>query len=694
MLASPFPNAIAGEERIADVGDSSLPNRVVRRLVEEEGRRLDATDGKLGTVFGIYSDGEKTGRYSWVIENRPEQAEPALPKADGSGLPVVERPRIAAALSKKLDAAGEGELVPVVVTLREKLTAELRETDLSLVTSFDARVVGRAERKQRFAERVAVRQLESESKQANLRAWLGMRGVPAAGIGTFWSSNALTLRAPAALVRSLAEHADVERVELNHDTPTTAADTWDGTNLKSSSGLNANKYINNLNLGDRVNPATGFPIAISFLDTFFADDHPVFQHSPGVSKIIGLFTCMNDQPCVWGLPAPTVDDAVHGSWCASAAAGAAMNGQIGGTTSAKRDRTGVAEQTELTFIKNGGISNTIRALEQSVAWANDIVSESFGGGDGVCDGSNAGWPEAVYAAHQAGVLVVGSAGNSSHAGGCTLTGLAEAPSQFVVGATDDPGTGAYSSVGTWSGSSRGGIDVTIAGGSFPQALSGVSALVPLRWRFAAGKNGTFDDVGGTSLAAPQVAGVAALLKDWLIGVGMSNQANLPGVLFTNLLAMTDRSTSSGTKATSRFDPVTGGGRLQARLFDRQDHPTGPFRWEAATYTLANGQHVLHRVGGAGNEPAGIQTFKVYATFFEPDGTNIADIDVTVKDKGCGTGSGALGSDLSRDVKSMVSIGSAASGKDICVDLSAFHVPAGETRQVTLVAYYTNETSMR
>jgi hypothetical protein len=177
-------------------------------------------------------------------------------------------------------------------------------------------------------------------------------------------------------------------------------------------------------------------------------------------------------------------------------------------------------------------------------------------------------------------------------------------------------------------------------------------------------------------------------------MGLANQANLPGVLFTNLLAMTDRANSNGTKSSAGFDPIWGGGRLQARLFDRADHPTGPFRWEVATYDVANGQHVQHRVGGVGNEPSGIRTFKVYATFFEPDGVDIADIDVSVMDKGCGTGAATLGVDLSRDIKSMVSIGSAGSSKDICVDLSGFYVPANETRKVTLVTYYTDQTSMR
>ena len=46
------------------------------------------------------------------------------------------------------------------------------------------------------------------------------------------------------------------------------------------------------------------------------------------------------------------------------------------------------------------------------------------------------------------------------------------------------------------------------------------------------------------------------------------------------------------------------------------------------------------------------------------------------------------------MKSMVSIGSAGASKDVCVDLYGFSVPPGETRDVILVAYYTDRTSMR
>jgi hypothetical protein len=694
LAASPFPNALAGEERFRPAGQPGAIEVLARKLVTPT--ELDKTRYRLGTVVGSYVEGGKTGRYSWIVDGSPAAFEqPALKGDEATAVVPAPRARLAASLAQRLEASAPSDLVPVIVTLKGRLATRLDEPDLSPLTTLDPFTQsGTLDLRARRASRITLRKNEAGSLQAGLKGWLAARNVTS--VGDFWAVNALAARVPASLIAELSQHPDVARVELDHPLTTTTSTVWDGENVKATSGLNAGFYIDNGYLGDRVNPKFGFPISIGVLDFFFADDHPVFQHSNGFTKIVGEFSCKNGGACVGGLPAPGASDEVHGSWCASAAAAAAMNGQISGfTTAQERDRTGVAEQTELTFVSTGAISDTIHGLQAAVNWDADVVTESFGGGDGVCDGFDAGWEAAVYSAYQAGVMVVGSAGNDGHPGdgSCKLTGLAEAPSQFVVGATDDPGSGAYATAGIASYSSQGGISVTIGGTSFTNVFTAVDAVVPGRWTYGADKASGYADESGTSLAAPQVAGVAALFKDWMIGLGFADFSNVPGVLFANVLAMTDRTTSFG-KAASGFDRVWGGGRLQTRYFEQPDHPSGLWRWETASYQVGNGAHVQHLVGGAGNEPAGIQTFKVYAVFFEQDGSDVADIDMTVYDKGCGTGKVVLGSDASRDMKSMVSIGSAGSGKDVCVDLYGFHVPPNETRDVVVVAYYTDETSMR
>lgn len=345
------------------------------------------------------------------------------------------------------------------------------------------------------------------------------------------------------------------------------------------------------------------------------------------------------------------------------------------------------------------MASTIVGLQEAVALQADVVTQSRGGYDSTvprCDGANDGWEVAVYNAHLAGVLTVNSAGNDDlsppRPGTCQLTGLAEPPSTLVVGGLSNP-TGTYSTAARTSTSSPGGVDVTIDGASYPEAFTQVGVLASDTWDAGADVGSSFVSVGGTSLSAPQVAGSALMFKDWMIAQGFSAQAALPGVIFTNMVAMTDREDGAGP-VVKGFDKYWGGGRFQQRLYGVADHPSGFWRWEVGVFTVGQSQHVHFLVGGSGNEPSGIQIFKAYAIFFEQDGTDVADIDLTVYDKGCGAGSSTLNYDNSRDDKSMVELGSTAAGKDLCLDLYGYHLPPGETRQVVLLDYYTDQTSMR
>jgi hypothetical protein len=684
-----FPNSIAGEERVG----ASLAEELdeVQRYVPLPAGAPTELDETTGVVMGLYQQDGKAGRYKWLV--RPDyQREKFEPKDLGApaGLSVMK-------LSPKLDDAktrGGDELVSVIINLKASLRTKLKPLATSKLLSFDAtpeEVVDDA----KYAERIRLRSEEAGASQTELKRWLTANG--AADVDGFWITNAISAIVPARLLSSLVERPDVASIGENVKLKSTAATEWDGENLKATAGLNTGLYVDNGFHGGRLNTAHNTNLRVAVLDFFFNSTHPVFKTNSTTSRVVSTWNCANN-PCTSGLPTPSAADSVHGSWCASAAAGDAMDGQISGLTAAEqRDRTGVAEESRIIMISTGDINATIRGLQKAVAEKADVVSESFGGGDGVCDGTNSGWQSAVYNAAQAGVLVVGSAGNDGHAtSACKLTGLSEVPSQFVVGATNDPGSGAYSTVDVASYSSRGGVSVTVDGSTFSQGFTGVDAVVPGRWRFGAGKGTAFNDVSGTSLAAPQVAGAAMLFKDWLYAKGFGGAAETPGFMYANLLAMTDRANSGTTYKSTGFDPVWGGGRLQARYYDLPAESTsGVWRWESAWYTLSDGQTVNHLAAGAGIEPAGIGQFKAYAVFLERDGTDVADIDMEVRDQNCAAGSALLGSDSSRDMKSMVRLaGSSVSNKSVCVKLKGYHVPQGESRLVQLVIYWSDRTAMR
>jgi hypothetical protein len=86
--------------------------------------------------------------------------------------------------------------------------------------------------------------------------------------------------------------------------------------------------------------------------------------------------------------------------------------------------------------------------------------------------------------------------------------------------------------------------------------------------------------------------------------------------------------------------------------------------------------------------------KVIALTREIDGTNAADVNLSLRTQNCAAGGTTLSSDISRDYKSMVKYGNLAGGQQLCVQLTGAHVPAGISRLVQVVVYYSGDTAMR
>ena len=197
---------------------------------------------------------------------------------------------------------------------------------------------------------------------------------------------------------------------------------------------------------------------------------------------------------------------------------------------------------------------------------------------------------------------------------------------------------------------------------------------------------------------PQVAGAAALAKDYFLANG-DGFIGIEGRPFVVLLAMTDRQGESFRHYIG-FDELWGGGRFRMRRFDSSEH-AGSWGWESYSQLFtAEGPHE-HSLWGTASEPAGLQQVKVYSMFFEQDATDIAKIDLRLRDENCGSSSASLGLDSSDDVKKMVRIGSSGAGKQLCARLNAIHLPVASpqygflaSRRAHVFAYYSQETSMR
>lgn len=209
-------------------------------------------------------------------------------------------------------------------------------------------------------------------------------------------------------------------------------------------------------------------------------------------------------------------DFVTGQPFASSSASADQHGtHVAGIIAAGRDNAigvaGLAPNARLMSLKflNGPTGSTLHAI-QAIGWAKAngarVINASFGGAYSapLCD--------AVEDAVKAGIVFVAAAGNSSvDNDGSSAFYPASCPSAGIisVAASDNRDDLAYfSNHGTLS------VDVAAPGLAIHSTLPA----------------GTYGAMSGTSMAAPQVAGVAALLLGAVpeAGVGVVKQAFLVG----------------------------------------------------------------------------------------------------------------------------------------------------------------------
>jgi hypothetical protein len=680
-----YSNVISGEWH---EGPETTAMQVVAKVGAPDAASV-ARDDNLGTVIGAYSDGTRVGKYKFVVAPQilDESPEDRIVKDQELGITVQsEDAKVSKSLLAKMGEDAESA-IPVIISLSESLEEDLSPRQYfkrsAAMESPEDRKVLKAE----VMNAVERRKNEALKKQAGIHRKLQELGIQTRAEDGFWLMNAISTQLTPEQIR-LLEAQDYVR-HIAYDAPTTA--TWSGSQIESANHFNAGMYLSAGNDGERANPVTGNnDLTIAILDVGFNPSHPVFKDGSGAaSRVKETWNC-NNSPCTSGLPAPTSQ---HGTQVASAAAADATDGQIAGTTAERIARSGVAREAAIIMIEIGNLSALSRGLQRAVASGADVVNESRGGYS-VCDGNAGPWDEAVYAAESAGVLVTAAAGNEGPSAVCNLAEAGTVPSALTVAQLDDPGSGSYATVDIHPSSSDGYVSASVNGTLFSTAFTAVDVAVTGHTRFAASSGSSFSDVWGTSFAAPRIAGAGILFRDWAIEMGWGAYSHSPGWLRANLIAMTDRASGASSYRTSAFTKRWGGGRFQLRRYTIDDHPSGLWRWETATYRLSSGQRVQHQIGGSGAEPAGLKLVKAYALTREVNGSNVADIDLYLKTKNCASDGTTLRSDLSRDYKSMVQYGSGAAGEKLCVELYGYHVPAGQTRDVQLVVYYSDETQLR
>ncbi len=671
-----------------------------QRLLESG--EADAEGFVYGDVAGAYSDDGVTEiRYQLVTRTPFERADPNERREKPDDVVVAAPappPVIGPLLEERIREGDPAETVEVFITLRERFSTSLAGGPSAAFVSFEGAEVEAAAR----TERIEARKREAVALQSEVVEHLAELG--ASNLSGFWLVNGVSATVALGRVSALAEHRDVKTLEMPGPFEEDSPSEWDGDDMKAATGLNAGVFHDNGFHGQAyAGNSGGRMMRIAVIGGGFDHDHPGFLDCAGCgSRVIAYMDCKVN-PCVVGAPAPQG----HGTQVAGLAAGSVRQGQVAGLTAQEAlERTGPAEEPDVYLISiDGNVASAIRSVEWAAATGVDILVSSTNYASTACDSIADGLEAAIYEAQFLNMTSVVSAGNEGNAAGtCSVTGPSEALAAFSVGSAG--GTVTKCTDANWSfcpitseanyGSALGGQIGTVNGVSYSGILSTIAAVAPGCPYYKFNVDGTIglynSNVCGTSLAAPQVGSAAIQVKDRFLSQGYT-AVGIEGRMSVVLQAMTDRQNAQGFKRTNGFDPLWGGGRFQARYLSASDMGY-PYGWETFSAVLSDNQVSNHSVKGAGPEPAGIGQFKSYAMVFEEDNTNIADIDVELRNQDCAAGSQVLASDSSRDVKSMVKLGASASNTALCVRLIADHVPSGQTRRVHVFQYYSNLTSMR
>jgi serine protease len=206
------------------------------------------------------------------------------------------------------------------------------------------------------------------------------------------------------------------------------------------------------------------------------------------ARIVEGYDFVNDR-------ASAIDDQGHGTHVA---------GTIAQTTHNGLGVAGVAYEAQIMPLKvlsawGGG---TTADIAESIRWAADhgadVINMSLGGG-----GESKLMKEAIDYAHEKGLVIVAAAGNARRS-------TAEYPARYehVIGVSaigrDSKKTG-YSNYGP-------GVDIAAPGGAYQYGASDRSGGILQNTINPQSGDSVFEYFQGTSMAAPHVAGVAALVR--------------------------------------------------------------------------------------------------------------------------------------------------------------------------------------
>lgn len=301
------------------------------------------------------------------------------------------------------------------------------------------------------------------------------------------------------------------------------------------------------------------------------------------------------------------------------------------TTATRQLRGGTASEAAVFYYYGTLASAAAAAVNDAVYMGADVINMSQSPSGNYCSNDSFdGLRAAIQAAENSGVLVVVSAGNKGDLVNCRVNSFGAIPDTLTVGAVADVvdhtslatvGIQSYAPVNP-------GDPTTFSGGNAPSQTIGIAGGVNASARMVElavtgdadlvagnGATGTASVVG-TSFAAPQVAGAAAILKHWMYNSGSYNGVwrNDPYVLSALLTVMGDGAsgTGGGGQTQTALDNNFGFGHLRFTVPAFVDGTYGYHR-VLPYHDLVEGQEIEFYVGkNSGAEPTQIKGWKLAA----------------------------------------------------------------------------------
>jgi hypothetical protein len=435
--------------------------------------------------------------------------------------------------------AASAAQVRVIVTLRD-------QADLSTVRSSDPTL-----RRQQTVALLKAAVGGPARAKANAVAMRAAAGEAVSDITPFWIFNGFAITASPSVIARLAASPDVLRITPDEidlapaGAPAAVADAAANLSVVRAPAL--------WSLGWR-----GQGVVVASLDTGVDVNHPDLASSwrGGANS---WFDPFDQHPL---LPS---DPNGHGTWT--------MGVMVGGSTSGTAIGVAPAAKWIAARIFDDSGRSSATAVHRAYQWlldpdgdpatddAPDVVNNSW---TFTSSGCHLEFERDLLALRAAKILPIFAAGNSGPGPGTSLS-PGNNPSAFAVGATDDSGE-------IYSGSSRG--PSSCDGSLFPEITApgvGIHSSSP---------NGAYLDSTGTSLAAPHVTGVLAVL--------LSAYRNLP--VEQQQAALSAGATDLGPLG---VDNVFGAGRLNG---------LASYTWLARNGFVPQGQASLpiHMIQGAGH----------------------------------------------------------------------------------------------